>query len=257
MIGFFVFVIGSMVGSFLNVCIYRMPEEESIVTPRSHCTHCKKQIFWYDNIPFISYIFLRGKCRFCKKPISMRYLVVELLTALSFFILYLTFGLTVHFFVYAAWMSALIVASFIDLSHQIIPDEISLGGLIVGLLLSALYPSLHGVHTLWLGVKASLMGALVGGGAIYLIGVFGNFVFKKESMGGGDVKLLAMVGAVLGWRLTLVAFFVAPFFGSVVGITLKIRQGTDVIPYGPFLSLGSVIALFWGERILHSLGFVI
>lgn len=251
-----VFIVGSIVGSFLNVCIHRMPREESIVSPGSHCPHCKKGIAWYDNIPFVSYLALRGRCRFCHERISFQYFIVEGITALTFWVAYLNFGFTGHFFIYAVWFGALIAASFIDLAHQIIPDEISLGGLAAGLLASTAYPPLHEMTTRWQSLWASSVGALVGGGSIYLIGVFGNFIFRKESMGGGDVKLLAMVGSVLGWKMTLLAFFIAPFFGSVVGIILKIREGAEIIPYGPFLSLGSIVALLWGDPILAYLGFI-
>jgi len=247
---------GSIVGSFLNVCIHRLPKEESIVSPRSYCPKCKQSIRWHDNIPFLSFLVLKGKCRFCHEPISFRYFVVEGLTALSFLVLYLRFGVNALFCIYAAWFSALIVASFIDLKHQIIPDEISLGGLAVGMGVSVLYPPLHSAATRWYSLGYSALGALVGGGSIYLIGLFGNLVFRKESMGGGDVKFLAMVGSVVGWQTALLAFFIAPFFGSVVGIILKIRKGAEIIPYGPFLSLGSIVALLWGENILTYLGFV-
>ena len=250
----FVFIVGSIVGSFLNVCIYRLPKEESVIFPRSYCPHCKKGIRWYDNVPFLSYIFLRGRCRFCHERISLQYFIVEGMTASSFLFLYRHFGLSGHFFIYTAWFGALIAASFIDLKHQIIPDEISLGGLVAGLLASFLYPPLHHVLSPWLSLWHAVLGASAGGGSIYLIGLLGNFIFKKESMGGGDVKLLAMVGSILGWKMALVAFFVAPFFGSVVGIVLKIRKGAEIIPYGPFLSLGSMVALFWGNHILAYLG---
>ncbi len=255
MIGALAFVFGSVVGSFLNVCIVRLPREESIVMPHSHCLGCKRPIPWYDNIPLLSFLLLKGRCRFCKKLISKRYWVVELLTAGIFLWFYLIFGLTEQSLIYAAWGAALIVVSFIDLEHQIIPDVISLGGLAAALVLSFLVPALHASENRWLSLWESALGALVGGGSIYGIGLLGNFFFRKESMGGGDVKLLAMVGAVLGWKLVLVAFFVAPFFGSVVGLILKFRKGVEVIPYGPFLSLGSVIALMWGRDILNFLGF--
>ena len=251
----FVFIVGSIVGSFLNVCIYRLPREKSIVSPRSHCPHCKKSIGWYDNVPFLSYLFLKGRCRFCHKRISFQYVLVEGITALAFLVVYLNFGLSGRSLIYAGWFGALIAASFIDLEHQIIPDEISLGGLAVGLLVSVFYPPLHQVSGWWPSLWRSAVGAFVGGGSIYLIGLVGNFIFKKESMGGGDVKLLAMIGSVLGWKMTLLTFFIAPFFGSVVGIILKIREGAEIIPYGPFLSLGSIVALLWGEVILTYLGF--
>ena len=255
-IALLVFIVGSVVGSFLNVCIHRMPLEESVISPRSYCPKCKRSILWYDNIPFLSYLFLKGKCRFCKTKISFQYFLVEMLTAFSFLVLYRLFGWSGYFLIYTVWWCALIVASFIDLKHQIIPDAISLGGLVGGLIVSFFYPPLHGVTSRWFSLWHAAVGASVGGGSIYLIGLLGNFLFKKESMGGGDVKLLAMVGSILGWKLTLLAFFIAPFFGAVVGIALKMRKGAEVIPYGPFLSLGSLIALFWGDPLLVYLGLV-
>ena len=250
----FLFILGSVVGSFLNVCIYRMPREKSIVTPRSFCPHCRKKIFWYDNIPFASYVLLRGRCRFCHKKISVRYLVVEALTASLFVFLYQRLGMGPLFWIYITFFSALLVASFIDLEHQLIPDAISLGGLGIGILLSLIFPTLHLASDRWASLLSSLAGALVGGASIYLIGLLGNFLFKKESMGGGDVKLLAMVGSLLGWKKTLLAFFIAPLFGSVVGVTLKVTKGAEVIPYGPFLSLASFIAFLWEKEILTYLG---
>lgn len=183
-------------------------------------------------------------------------MVVELLTAFSFLVLYLNFGISGHFFIYAVLFCALIVASFIDLRHQIIPDAISLGGLGLGGLVSFLYPFLHDTPNRWISLGSSAIGAFVGGMAIYLVGLLGNLIFKKESMGGGDVKFLAMIGSVLGWHQTLVAFFIAPLLGTGVGLYLKWRRGAEVIPYGPFLSLGSIVALLWGENILNYLGFV-
>ena len=255
-IALFLFVIGSVVGSFLNVCIYRMPRDKSVVQPASFCPHCRKPIRWYDNIPFVSYLLLRGRCRFCHKKISARYILVEALTASLFMFLYGRLGLGPLYGIYAVFFSSLLAASFIDLEHQVIPDEISLGGLGLGIALSFLFPSLHGTSSPVASLVSSLLGALVGGGSIYLIGLLGNFLFKKESMGGGDVKLLAMVGSLLGWEKALLAFFIAPLFGSVVGITLKLTRGAEVIPYGPFLSLASFIAFLWEREILWYLGIV-
>jgi leader peptidase (prepilin peptidase)/N-methyltransferase len=249
-IGIFIFILGSIVGSFLNVCIVRMPKEESIVRPRSHCVHCKKMIPWYDNIPLISFFLLKGKCRFCKGKISWRYVLVELLTALSFLGFYRYFGLNAVLWPYLVMLSGFIIATFVDIEHRIIPDEVTIGGMIVGFLFSLLIPQLHQTDLPLVGAGKSLLGILIGGGAIYLMGLLGDFIFRKESMGGGDVKFMAMVGAFLGWKLALLAFFIAPFFGAVVGIIIKIRTKESLIPYGPFLVVGSLIALFFSSQIL-------
>ena len=245
-----IFILGAMVGSFLNVCIVRMPQEKSVIFPRSHCVHCKKQIPWYDNIPFVSFLLLRGRCRFCHERISFRYFVVELVTALLFLAIYYFFGLQWILIPYFVLVAGLIAASFIDIEHRIIPDEISLGGIVVGLIFSFLLPEMHYVSSRFQSLGLSVIGVLVGGGAIYLIGIIGDLIFKKESMGGGDVKLLAMIGAFLGWKAALLTFFIAPFFGAVYGIIEKIRTKDTAIAYGPFLVLGSLICLFWGNEII-------
>ncbi len=256
---FIFFILGAIVGSFLNVCIVRLPDEKSVVHPRSHCPHCKKSIRWRDNVPLLSYLFLRGRCRFCKTKISFRYFLVELLTAVTFVLFYLYFGLTILFFPYLTMVCGFIVAIFVDFKHRIIPDEVSVGGVIVGLILSFFIPSLHGISSgenfnilarlQSLGI--SLLGVLAGGGLIYAMGLLGDFLFKKESMGGGDVKFLAMVGAFLGWELAILTFFIAPLFGAVYGIVEKIRKNDNTIAYGPFLALGALISLFYGDRIIH------
>jgi len=250
---------GLIVGSFLNVCIVRLPKEQSIVKPRSQCVHCKKPIPWYDNVPLLSYLLLKGKCRSCHEKISPRYFIVELFTGISFVILYQHVGLNLMLLAYLVMLSCLIVATFVDFELRIIPDEVSVGGMIVGLVFSSLIPSLHmdnlniyspfKNHVISLGY--SLLGVLVGGGSIYILGMLGDFIFKKESMGGGDVKLMAMVGAFLGWKLALLAFFIAPFFGAIYGIIEKIRTKDSAIAYGPFLALGSMISLFWGDKIIY------
>jgi len=252
-----IFVFGSLIGSFLNVCIYRMPRELSVNNPkRSFCPSCQKQVLWYDNIPFLSYLMLGGKCRFCKKPISFRYFLVEFITACALVILYRFFGLNVFFFVYAILCCALIVATFIDFDFQIIPDEITLGGLIIGILLSVLFPQLHAASSRVSSLIQAGLGILAGGGSIYLIGKFGEIVFKKESMGGGDVKFLAMIGSILGWKLTLLIFFLAPVFGAIVGIIARITKGAEVIPYGPYLSLATFLVILWGNKILSYMFYV-
>ncbi len=248
------FVWGSCIGSFLNVCIYRLPREQSIVRPRSRCPSCQHPIAWYDNIPLLSYLALWGACRYCGQRISWRYPVVELLTGLATLAVVSWFGLTPVTFVYLALVCALIVASFIDLEFQIIPDEISLGGLAVGLLLSLLIPALHGTDSRWLSLGRSVIGVLVGGGLLYGTGLLGDFLFRKESMGGGDIKLLAMAGSLLGWKLVLVTFFLAPVLALIPGIVVLLLKRSHVIPYGPFLSMGLVVSLFFGEELLRVSG---
>ncbi len=251
MINVFIFIFGLIWGSFLNVCIYRMPKNESIVHPRSHCVRCDKKIAWYDNIPLLSYIILRARCRYCKEKISFLYFVIELLTGLVFLFFYLYFGFSVEYFVYTALAASLIVVSFIDLKIQEIPDEISLPGMVIGVILCAIFPQLMQQEDRVYGFLHSLLGLFAGGGLIYIMGVIGKAAFKKEAMGGGDVKLMAMLGAFLGWKLITLAFFLAPFFVSFVGIMAKIKNKEEIIPYGPHLSIASIVALLWGDKILN------
>lgn len=253
MIYLLIFILGSMIGSFLNVCIYRMPREESIVSPRSRCVACKKPIPWYDNIPFLSYICLLGKCRFCKEKISPRYFVVELLSALAFLVLFRYFGFTAKFWIYSLVTFGLIVVTFVDLEFQIILDRVSIGGLVLGIILSVFILDLHGSLTWKHGFIDSVIGALVGGGIIYLTGVLGQLAFKKEAMGGGDVKLMAMLGAFLGWKLVVLIFFLAPFFGTPAGLYIKFVKKHDIIPYGPYISIAGFVVMIWGNKILSLL----
>ena len=250
LMGIFIFVIGTMTGSFLNVCIVRLPLEKSIVFPGSHCVACRTPIKWHDNIPLISWLVLGGRCRACREKISFRYWFVELLTGVTFFLFYKYYGMQTVLWPYLVMVSGFIVATFVDFEHRIIPDEVSIGGMIAGVVLSLFVPQLHGTHSPFLGVGYSLVGLLVGGGAIYLMGIIGDFVFKKETMGGGDVKLMGMVGAFMGWKLALLTFFLAPFFGAVYGIVEKIRTKDSTIAYGPFIVLGALTSMFWGDLII-------
>ena len=252
------FIFGAIVGSFLNVCIVRMPHEKSIVMPGSHCIKCQKPLAWHDNIPLLSYILLGGRCRFCHEKFSIRYFFVELLTAIIFVLFYRYYGLNILVAPYLFMTCCFIVATFVDFEHRIIPDEISVGGMIFGLVFSFLIPQMHvtsmqASHWIIPHFKAlglSLLGVLVGGGSIYAMGILGDFLFKKESMGGGDVKLLAMVGAFLGWKMAILTFFIAPFFGAIFGIIEKIRTKDTAIAYGPFLVLGALISLFYGNHLI-------
>jgi len=249
--GIFIFILGAMTGSFLNVCIVRLPLEKSIVFPASHCVACRTPIKWYDNIPLFSWLILRGRCRACREKISFRYWLVELLTGVIFFLFFKHYGFQSILWPYLVMVSGFIVATFVDFEYRIIPDEVSIGGMVIGVIFSLIIPELHGVQSPFLGVGYSLLGLLVGGGSIYLMGVIGDFVFKKETMGGGDVKLMAMVGAFMGWKLALLTFFLAPFYGAGFGIVEKIRTKDSTIAYGPFLIMGALTSLFWGERIIY------
>ena len=239
-------IFGALVGSFLNVCIFRLPNEESIIWPGSHCPHCKNAIKFYDNIPVVSYFLLRGKCRYCKGSISLQYPLVEGITALSSLFLIIKFGPSLSYLFYFAFVAALIVITVIDLYHQIIPDVISLPGIGMGLLASLLIPQI----TLF----NSLIGILLGGGSLFIVATFYQWLFKREGMGGGDIKLLAMIGAFLGWKAVLLTILLSSLIGSVTGILMVVVKGKDfkyAIPFGPFLSLGAVISLFYGEEIVR------
>lgn len=239
-------VFGALVGSFLNVCIFRLPKEESIIWPGSHCPHCKNAIKFYDNIPLVSYFLLRGRCRYCKGSISLQYPLVEGITALSSLFLIIKFGPSLSYLVYFAFVSALIVITVIDLYHQIIPDVISLPGIGVGLLVSLIIPQIT--------FSNSLIGVLLGGGSLFLVATLYQWLFKREGMGGGDVKLLAMIGAFLGWKAVILTILLSSLIGSVTGITIMVLKGKNfkyAIPFGPFLSLGAVISLFYGQNIIN------
>jgi len=235
-----------MIGSFLNVCIHRLPREESIVTPGSHCPGCQRPIRFYDNIPLASYIMLRGKCRYCHTPISFQYPLVEGLTAFISLCLFIKFGPSWSYLFYFAFIAALIPITLIDLYHQIIPDVISLPGIGVGLLASFFLPQITFLN--------SLVGVLLGGGSLFLVAIGYHWLFKREGMGGGDVKLLAMIGAFLGWKAVILTILLSSLIGSVAGILLMLTKGKGfkyAIPFGPFLSLGAVISLFYGEEIIR------
>jgi len=258
----FVFIFGAVVGSFINVCIYRMPLGKSVVWPGSHCPLCEKRIPWYDNIPFLSYIMLSGKCRFCRKKISPLYLMVELLSAIIFLVFFNRYGLSYNLFYYLAFVCLLMIATFIDIPHRIIPDEISIGGMILGFILNTARGfNLHPFAFNPRPAIDSFLGIIIGGGIIYFTGVLFDLIYFKllkkppiqgetESMGGGDVKLLAMIGAFLGWEKALFTFFIAPFFGAAIGILNLLIKKDHTIPYGPFLSLAAFLSIIWADKII-------
>lgn len=321
------FIVGTVVGSFLNVCIVRLPKNESIVYPGSHCPSCKHPIAWYQNVPIFSYVLLLGRCPYCRSGISFRYLVVEVLTGAAFAGFYAYSGFTLLTFAYLVMTCCFIIATFVDFAHRIIPDEISIGGMVAGVALSLFVPGLHDIsdQTLTLGraimygiislgilfhlgekylwkrpvpdlpedehdgdpgvlnmilicmlvtevllgfvlplvvdldslafgrnlksLDAAIIGAYVGGGVIYVMGMLGDYLFRKDSMGGGDIKLMGLVGAFMGWGYAVIAFFVAPFFGALYGVVEKIRTKDSAIAYGPFLVIGALITLFYGRHI--------
>jgi len=240
-----ILILGLIIGSFSNVCIYRIPKNESIVFPASHCPNCHTPIKAIDNVPILSFLLLKGKCRKCGEKISIRYPVVKFLTGAIYLLIFLIYGRSYQTLIYALLSSALIIISFIDLDVQIIPDEISLPGIVIGLALSFIVP--------YISYLNSLLGIIAGGGIIFLIALAGLAIFKKEAMGGGDVKLSAMIGAFIGWKYIIVSLFIGFFIGAIAGILLillKIRNRDDLVPFGPFIVLGSFITLLWGENIL-------
>jgi leader peptidase (prepilin peptidase)/N-methyltransferase len=242
---FFGFVLGTVIGSFLNVCIHRLPQGKSIVAPPSHCPRCKNPIRFYDNIPLASFLILQGRCRKCHAPISLRYPLVEFLMGLFSLILLLRFGISTLYLIYLAFFASLTLVSFIDLPHLIIPDVISLPGIVIGLVISLLHPQMS--------LKDSLIGVLLGGGTLYAVASVYHLITKREGMGGGDVKLLAMIGAFIGWKGVLFTILCSSFIGTVVGVTLMLVSSADskyAVPFGPFLSLGAVIYVLWGEALI-------
>lgn len=238
---FFIFFIGASIGSFLNVCIYRLPLKQSIVSPPSHCPVCNTPIRFYDNIPVLSFIILGGKCRTCRTPISVQYVSVEIFNAIGYIFLFREFGPSPEFIIYALFFSSLVVLSVIDLYYKILPDVITIPGIILGITLSAFILST--------GLKNSIVGALIGGGLFYIVAVV-----SRGGMGGGDIKLIAMIGAFLGWRDVIITIMLASFTGAVVGVMMMIFLGKGrkyAIPFGPFLALGGMISMFFSEAIIE------
>ncbi|MBI5560733.1 MAG: prepilin peptidase [Deltaproteobacteria bacterium] len=246
----FIFAFAAAVGSFLNVCICRIPIGKSIISPGSRCPSCACPILFYDNIPVVSYILLLGRCRRCRERISFEYPFVEVLTGFMALFLYGRFGLTPIVFVYFLLIASLIVITFIDLSHRIIPDVISLPGIAAGIILSGLlsYPAMYP------GVIDSRAGILAGGGILLIISVFYSLLTGHAGMGGGDVKLLAMVGAFLGWRGVFFTLFAGSLAGAAMGLILMLFWGKKskyAVPFGPFLSFGAAAYTFYGREVIN------
>ena len=238
-------VLGLIVGSFLNVCIYRLPLSQSIVYPGSRCPSCDTSLKWYHNIPVVSFMLLRGRCAFCGASISPVYPLVELCMGLLSLSLFIYFGFTVRFVCYFLLAAALVVVAFIDLKTRIIPDAISLPGMVVGLLSSFVRSDI----SFW----ESLAGLLIGGGSLLLVSLGYYALTKREGMGMGDVKLMGMIGAFLGWRSILFVILSGSFLGAISGMFLMFKNREDsklAIPFGPFLSLGALLYIFWGSSLM-------
>ena len=256
------FIFGSCVGSFLNVCIWRLPRNKSIITPRSYCPHCQIPIRGYDNIPLISYFALKGRCRNCGRRISPRYFIVELLTGFIFALFYVNYYSQLgELFIYLLLVSALIAITFIDFEHKIIPDRITYPGIAIGLLASLIIKHqapliLSHIPRIDSLIDSSL-GLLAGGGILWAIAIL-----SKGGMGGGDIKLGAMIGAFLGWQDTLLTLLIAFFVGAIVGIILMFlkllvsksfkvawKKRKSFIPFGPYLALGTLLTILKGQAI--------
>lgn len=244
----FVAAVGLLIGSFLNVCIYRIPRGLSIVFPASHCTSCDTPISPWDNIPVISYMLLGGKCRKCAAGISYRYPLVEALNAFLYCALLWRYGLGWPALLYGVLVSSLIVITFIDLDFQIIPDRITLTGIPIGLVAGSFLLPDPFLRADLLGFISSLAGFLAGGGFFYLVAVL-----SRGGMGGGDIKLMAMIGGLMGWKAVLLTTFLGSLSGSVIGIFLMVFKGKGrktKVPFGPFLALGALVTLFFAQEIL-------
>jgi leader peptidase (prepilin peptidase)/N-methyltransferase len=240
-------IFGVAVGSFLNVCIHRLPLRESLAFPASHCPSCRTPIKPYDNIPLVSYVVLRGRCRACGASISMQYPIVEFTTGAVFLAAFLLFDSPI-IYQRLLFACAMIVLFVVDLEHRILPDVITLPGIALGLLFSFFMPP---------GWRDSLIGLVVGGGSLWLMGEAYFRIRREEGMGFGDVKMLAMIGAFLGWKLMLLTLLMGSFIGSVIGVGMIASKRGDMkyaLPFGTFLAVGALVASVLGDRIVRWYG---
>jgi len=268
----FVFAFGAAVGSFLNVVIHRVPNEQSIVFPNSACPKCEHSIKPYDNIPILSWLILGGKCRVCKENISPRYPAVELLTALIFLLVYWQIGFNAFLPVCLIFAASVIALIFIDAEHMILPNVITYPLLVFALVVRFIFPTFFGAeyfsdikafplnltadYPVWaVSILGAILGGLVGGGSLWLVGEIWKRLRGVDAMGLGDVKMMFAVGALLGWRLTILSIFLGAFSGSVIGVFVIARQkNRDLqtqIPFGIFLGIGSLISLLFGESLIN------
>ncbi len=237
---------GLLVGSFLNVCIHRLPRHESIVWPGSHCPCCQAPIACYDNIPLLSYLWLAGLCRHCHLPIPFRYPLIEVANSIGYLVILWVFGLSWTTLLYAALFSALLVVTGTDLTHKIIPNVITLPGIVLGLVGAA--------TVLPVTLPNALLGVAVGGGILWTLAWLSPYLFGKEGMGGGDIKLMAMIGAFFGWKPALLTIMIGSLSGSVIGIALiafRLLKRDEYIPFGPFLVFGALLSMFFSQPLIE------
>lgn len=247
MIAVIVFLLGLALGSFFNVCIYRIPIDKSIVFPPSHCTSCNNKLKARDLIPVLSYALLRGRCHYCRAKVSIRYPLIEILTGGFFLLTYLLSGFTWAFLINIMIISLLIIITFIDLDHMIIPDEIVITGIIIAFIVQ-----ITGIPSI--GLLDAIIGLLVGGGSFLTIALLSKLILKKDGIGGGDIKLMAMIGALLGWKLTVLTIFLSAYIAGILGggmLILKIKKKGEYLPYGPFIAIAAVVSIYWGMDILN------
>lgn len=236
-----ILILGLAIGSFLNVCIYRIPIEKSIAFPPSHCPKCEHKLSLIDLIPVLGYLINGGKCRYCKEKISLQYPIVELITAVVFLFLFGRFGISIYFLKYAVLTSLLIVVTFIDLKTQEIPDGLIIFGLIAGLLFN--------LYDIKANMIQGVLGFMLGGGAFLIIAIA-----TSGAMGGGDIKLMAVLGLFFGWRLIILISLLSFVLGAIISLILiaaKIKGRKDYIPFGPFIAAAALVAIFYGQQILQ------
>lgn len=241
-----IILFSTLLASFYNVCIHRILTNESIIYPSSHCPSCRHPLKIIDLIPILSYIFLLGRCRYCKSMISPRYLIVELITPIIALLLYYKYGFSWQFISYFILVSLLIITSFTDIKQQIVPNII-----ILICLISGLFFSLFGITINFLD---AILGLIVGAGSLLIIGLISLLVLKKEGLGGGDIKLLGVIGLFIGWKMTLLTFLFSIYIGGIFSILLmlfKIKERGEYIPFAPFISLATIISLLWGKDIVN------
>ncbi|WP_018247719.1 prepilin peptidase [Orenia marismortui] len=236
-----IFSLGLLIGSFLNVVIYRLPKNQSIVWPGSHCPKCQEDLKAIDLIPVFSFVFSKGKCRYCQTKISYQYPLVELITAIFSLGVYLKYGFSTHFFIYNILIFLLIISSFVDLKYQIIPNKITYPGVVIALLTSCFFDHIS--------ILNSVLGIILAGGFLLVIAIL-----TKGGMGIGDVKLAALNGSVLGAKFALLGIFLGSLIGSIISLFLiyaGIKSRRDRIPFGPFIAIGTVVMIFWGNEIIN------
>jgi leader peptidase (prepilin peptidase)/N-methyltransferase len=244
------FLMGACVGSFLNVCIYRLPLGLSIANPPSYCAACGTALKFWNNIPLISWLMQRGRCSYCNCKVDARYFIVELLTAAWAVVLWNLYPLDLAI-IYFIFSAALIVATFIDIDHFIIPDEISLGGAAIGIVLCGFFPILQNQTTILSGISWSFISFLIGGGLLFIIAIAGTVLLKKEAMGMGDIKLLAMMGTFLGWKACIFIIAFSSIFGSIIGLSILLAQKkwrSIPMPFGPSLALSAFLWILVGHE---------